>query len=521
LAAGYSVDETIYELISGETGSYDPDDFAAALLNPANRGRFVVVEAIDELSSMLEAPLEKWRVFLHPTQEKLIHAHFSGPTLVTGGPGTGKTVVAMHRAKYLAKQLDSSDKKILFTTFSANLAQYIKTNLSSLCLPDTFGKIEVTHLHSWATRFLREQGLRFGIPTEKQVLECWQEAVREAGDEKWGVDFCREEWETVIQYHGIESLEEYLSVVRSGRGISLNGEGRKQLFEIFQLFIAAKERRNFLEWNDVLERSRQLLSNSEIVLPYTTVIVDEAQDMEPGAFRLLRAIVPEKENDLFIVGDVHQRIYKRPVVLSHCGIFVRGRSRNLKLNYRTTDQIGKWSLHVLNGLNATELNGDDSSLKGYHSLLKGVDPIVENFSTLEEEETFLVEKIKMLLDTYQPESICLLARKKDLLEVYKEYLEKNGILCRVLDKDDSEQNDGRIRLATMHRVKGLEFTCVFILSANEGIIPRSSVIKGSSDPMLCAERLEREKALLFVAATRARDLLFVTSYGEPSRFLRN
>jgi superfamily I DNA/RNA helicase len=164
---------------------------------------------------------------------------------------------------------------------------------------------------------------------------------------------------------------------------------------------------------------------------------------------------------------------------------------------------------VLNGLNATELNGDDSSLKGYHSLLKGVDPIVENFSTLEEEETFLVEKIKMLLDTYQPESICLLARKKDLLEVYKEYLEKNGILCRVLDKDDSEQNDGRIRLATMHRVKGLEFTCVFILSANEGIIPRSSVIKG------------REKALLFVAATRARDLLFVTSYGEPSRFLRN
>lgn len=519
LAAGYSVDETIEELIFGEEGTYDPEDFTTALMNPSNRRKFTVVETVDELSLMLEAPMEKWRVFLHPTQEKLIYANFSGPALVTGGPGTGKTVVAMHRAKYLAERIDSEEGKILFTTFTSNLAQNIKRNLASLCPLTVFNKLEVTHLHSWVYRYLNTQGLKFSIPTEKQLQESWKEAVAKAGERKWELSFCREEWETVIQHHGIQSLEEYLQVVRYGRGIRLSERERKELFKVFESFIAAKKNKNLMEWNDVLEYSRELLIESGTILPYSTIIVDEAQDMEPSAFRLLGTMVPNKEDDLFIVGEVHQRIYKRPVVLRNCGIKVRGRSSNLRLNYRTTAQIGKWALNMIKGLNQVGFDGNESMLQGYRSLLKGNDPIVKNFATPEEEKNFIIENIKNLLGTYQPESICLVARKNDLLEDYAKYLEENGITCRVLDRGDSYRQDGHVRLGTMHRVKGLEFTCVFIVAVNEGVIPSNTVIKGSTDNLLCAERLQKEKSLLFVAATRARDLLFISSYGEPSRFL--
>ena len=379
LAAGYSVEQTINEVISDEAKACDPVDYVTALLNPRNKRQLTVLQTADELTAMLEEPMEKWRVFLHPTQERLSHARFSGPALVTGGPGTGKTVVAMHRANYLANQITTDGKRILFTTFSSTLAQNIKTNLARLCPPAVLEKIEITHLHSWATRFLQQQGLRFGIPTEKQLLECWEEAVKEASSEKWEVRFCREEWETVIQHHdhGIESLGQYLAVVREGRGIALNTDDRKEIYKIFTSFIGAKQRRNFFEWNDVLDQARKLIP--KVALPYTGIIVDEAQDMEPAAFRLLRAMVPVQENDLFIVGDVHQRIYKRPTVLSHCGIMVRGQTRNLKLNYRTTAQIGKWAINMLHGAKQVDFDGEKSDLRGYRSLLKGAEPIIRNF----------------------------------------------------------------------------------------------------------------------------------------------
>jgi superfamily I DNA and RNA helicase len=174
---------------------------------------------------------------------------------------------------------------------------------------------------------------------------------------------------------------------------------------------------------------------------------------------------------------------------------------------------------MLNGEKQIDFDGNRNDLRGYRSLLKGTEPIIKNFSTFEEEMAFLVENIKKLLLTYQPESICLIARKNEMLGMYAQYLEENEIGCLLLDKNAHPRDDNRIRLGTMHRVKGLEFACVFIASVNEGIVPRESVIKGSSDPMLRAERLQMEKALLFVAATRARDLLFITSYGKPSRFL--
>ncbi len=520
LGAGYTVQEIFNELSIDTEREYDPDDYAAAFRNPSNKRHFAVVETVDELAEMLAAPMDKWRVFLHPTQEILIHRTYSGPALVTGGPGTGKTVVAMHRAKYLAEKMVSNGGRVLFTTFNINLAKNIEKNMEKLCSWEARQRLEITHLHSWAYRFLDGQGLRFGIAREKDLEDCWKEAMRTANQGEWGLGFCREEWETVIQHRGIESLQEYLEVIRYGRGARLARKEREELYAIFSAFIAEKKNRNILEWYDVLTLARKILEKSNIELPYQAIIVDEAQDMEAAAFKLLRAMVPSRENDLFIVGDVHQRIYRRPVTLSDCGIKVRGRSRNLKVNYRTTAQIGKWAINMVKGFDYRGLDGEKSSLHGYRSLLRGKDPVVNYFNNAVEEKEFILATLKDIMTSCPPENICLVARRTELVKEYADYLAESGLACRILDRGDPYRKDGYIKLGTIHRVKGLEFNCVFIVAANDGIIPLTQALKGTSDSLLYAENLQKERSLLFVAATRARDLLFVTGYGKPSRFLQ-
>lgn len=502
----------------------DTADIEKALEQPDSRRRFARVDSPEELMAILNAPLEKWRVFLHPGQERLAKRHLKGPGRVLGGAGTGKTVVAMHRARHLAaKEFDEASDRVLFTTYTANLARNISDILDTFCGPER-ERIEVVHLHSWAVRFMRTQGVNYDIASEKDRDECWNEAVAISDEAGWEVGFLRQEWDDVIQAHSIDNKQEYLRVRRIGRGKTLSRAQRAKIWNIFEEYREALKGRGKLEWLDVIRETRKWLEQKTDLLPYRAVVVDEAQDMHVEEWKLIRALVPDGANDLFIVGDAHQRIYGRRVVLSQCGINIRGRSSKLKINYRTTRQIKNWAVSILENVEYDDLDGGEDDQSGYISLLSGLRPEVHGFNALEEEQKFLVDMIQDLLkgtgenSGRSLEEICLVARTTQILRRdYLSALEKAKIACSVLDRDSSEEDSG-VRLATMHRVKGLEFPCVIIAGVSEGVMPLR-IRNLEDDPTAIAEHDQRERSLLFVSATRARDRLIVTYSGEGSSYL--
>jgi superfamily I DNA/RNA helicase len=496
----------------------DTGDLAAALAHPDTRRRFVTIQSDKDLMAILDAPLEKWRVFLHPSQEKLVAKKFSGPAKVTGGAGTGKTVVAMHRAKHLAsKVFPEKPARILFTTFTANLAQNVEQMLSTLC-PECMDRLDVIHLHAWAVRFLRDQGTTVEIANPETIEQCWEEAVLEADDHSWDISFFRQEWEQVVQANGIQTQDEYLRVPRLGRGRTVSRPQRARIWKVFERYRHALAKRNQQEWLEVIQTARRYLEEKKANSPYRAVVVDESQDFSGEDWKLIRALVPAGANDLFLVGDAHQRIYGRKVVLSRCGIATQGRSSSLHINYRTTEQIQAWAVAMLEGMAVDDLDGQADDDKGYMSLLSGPKPECHCFSSAEEEQKFLGKTLKELVKTRPAEEICLVARTaKFIKDDYQALLKSLGVEHVVLDKS-REGTRGGVRLATMHRVKGLEFPVMILAGVNSGVMPlRLAAIEG--DPTARKEHEDRERSLLFVAATRARDQLIVTSWGTPSPFL--
>jgi superfamily I DNA/RNA helicase len=496
----------------------DTKDLSTALANADTRRRFVTVKSQDDLTSILNAPLAKWRVFLHPSQEKLVKKHFSGPARVLGGPGTGKTVVAMHRARHLAREVfkDKTDR-LLFTTKTANLAESVEQNLRGLC-GDEMERIEVVHLDAWAKRFMKTQGVDFQPASDEEIAQSWSEALAVVGDPDFDVGFLRQEWELVVQSNGITTLPEYLQVPRTGRGRTLTKPQRGKVWKVFEEYGSALKDKGKQEWLQVIQETRRYLEKKKGILPYRAVVVDESQDFHPEEWKLIRALVPAGAEDLFLVGDAHQRIYNRKVTLKDCGISIQGRSSQLKINYRTTEQIRNWSMALLQGVDVDDLDGERDREQGYTSLLSGAAPEVHRFDTPDGEGKFLVEAVKALLQHQPAEEICLVARTSKLLEDrYQPLLQTAKVPSVVLEKKNDPGEAG-VRLATMHRVKGLEFPVMLLAGVNSKVVPvYLSSVEG--DPTARAEHEARERSLLFVAATRARDRLVVTSWGGPSPFL--
>jgi hypothetical protein len=492
-------------------------DLGTALENADTRRRFVTVKSQDDLTSILNAPLAKWRIFLHPSQDKLVSRKYTGPARVLGGPGTGKTVVAMHRARHLAKQVfPEKTDRILFTTFTANLAENVEQNLRSLC-GDEMERIEVVHLHAWAVRFMKSQKVNFEVASDEEIDQCWDQALAVAGDTTFDVGFLKQEWAQVVQSNGITTMQEYLQVPRTGRGRTLTKPQRGKVWKVFDEYRSALKDRGKYEWWQVFQETRRYLEKKPGILPYRAVVVDESQDFDTEAWKLIRALLPSGVNDLFLVGDAHQRIYGRKVTLKDCGVLIQGRSTNLKINYRTTEQIRNWSMALLRGIEVDDLDGEKDKEEGYTSLLSGGAPEVRRFESADEEGTFLVEAIRDLLRHKQPEEICLVARTSKILEErYRPLLKAAKVPCVVLEKKNDPGEPG-VRLATMHRVKGLEFPVMLVAGVNSGLVPLRVSVEG--DPTARAEHEERERSLLFVAATRARDHLVVTAFGNPSPFL--
>ncbi|MFB6076633.1 MAG: UvrD-helicase domain-containing protein, partial [Candidatus Nanohaloarchaea archaeon] len=327
LAAGYSQREVDNELAYRDQ-HVDPDDYAAALDRPNSKRRFAVVEDEEELEQMLDAPLEMWRVFLHPSQRRLVTMHANGPVRVLGGAGTGKTVVAMHRAVWLAENVFTDpDDQLLFTTFTKNLAADIEENLRLIGSEEALRRIEVRNLDAWVTGFLRDQGYEYSVDYGGDRTEdLWAQALMVGPDDR-SSEFLRNEWEQVIQPNGITAESEYMRVSRVGRGTPLQRPSRKEIWPVFEEYQRLLDEHHLRERPGALRDTRRILEEEGDILPYRSILVDEAQDMGKQAFKLIRQMIPggDQENDIFIVGDAHQRIYDRQVVLKHCGINIVGR----------------------------------------------------------------------------------------------------------------------------------------------------------------------------------------------------
>lgn len=521
LAEGFPMNEVLELIAEEQSSGTSGDNLAAALDVPTTLKSFVIVEGEDELRRIMAEPLEKWRVFLHPTQRKIVQKEYSGAARVLGGAGTGKTVVAMHRAKHLASKC-TGQQRILMTTFTANLAADIKENLRKICTLEELRKIDVIHLDAWVNQFLRESGFTAQIGYDDVINPLWEKAILLANNAlPFETSFYVEEWNRIVIAQEALSLEKYVKASRNGRGTRLDRKKRMQVWQVFENYQNLMKENQIRDINTAMYESTKLLQSSGKSARYVSVIIDEGQDFSDNAYRLIRALAgDERPNDIFIVGDSHQRIYRNHPTLSRCGINVRGRSSILKINYRTTEEIRKHAFALLNGISFDDLDEEFDLGDKCQSLTHGEKPIIENFNNANEEVDYLLAEIKKLRDNdISLRDICVVARTKTLVDDYIALFTKAGLRAYAIkrNKVDDRSFDG-LRVATMHRVKGLEFKYVFIAAANNRIIPLASAIN-KTDAVSESESITAEKCLLYVAMTRAQKGVYITSYGKKSEFL--
>lgn len=520
LMAGASYEEAYQETVPSTLDVVDTDDFSAALARPETRAHFAVAENEDALQEVLNQSIEKWRVFLHPMQRRWSEGKKNGPVRILGGAGTGKTVVAMHRAKWLANHLEKEGGKVLFTTFTKNLATDIQQNLNKICSQEALSRIEVQNLDAWVMNYLKKQGYDYGLLLNSRTeKDLWEQAYSEKpASIDLGMAFFQEEWARVIQPQSISSVDEYKKASRIGRGTRLNRRQRVEIWPVFERYRHLLASNHLKEMDDAYRDARKLIHNQPELRPcLATVIVDEAQDMGTQAFMLIRELVPPGPDDLFIVGDGHQRIYgKNKVVLSQCGINIRGRSARLKVNYRTTDETRKTAVGILENVHVDDLDGGEDTHNFYHSLMHGPEPEVRCFDTIEQQIDAILEAIRH--HEMKADACCVIARTRREVDALKTALESRQQQCHMLGGQSTATPESALNLATMHRVKGLEFDAVFLASVNQGLVPLDFVISTAADPVTRLQRENEERALVYVSLTRARRLAFVYGYGRMSEW---
>ncbi|SFI83527.1 UvrD-helicase domain-containing protein [Thermoflavimicrobium dichotomicum] len=492
--------------------------FEKAIKSIHSSRHIVVISDDEQLNEILTKPLEKWRIFLHPSQKVLVEKDYNGPVRVLGGAGTGKTVVALHRARRLVRKVLEPHEKILVTTYNSNLADYLQECLRTMCSDSELKQMDVIAIDQLVRKIIDHY---VKIPIKKvmkepmEAKELWLKACQLSHYPEEQLAFVVQEYEQIIQNYGIETWEEYAQVSRTGRGIRISNRERERIWKVVTLYREQMDKLGWYDIIDLLHIARKWLEQNPGQFVYRSAVVDEAQDFHMEAFKLLRALVPAQANDLFIVGDPHQRIYSRQVILHQCGINIRGqRSKRLRINYRTTEQIREQAMKRLQGFEFDDLDG--GRLRGKDtSLIYGEPPERLHFATEQEEHQFVVTKIQELLQQgIKSYEIAVLARTNKMVEKLKNVLKKYQIPVVTLTSRFVQKENG-VNCGTMHCSKGLEFRIVFIVGVNKDVIPpKYTLLEKDEEKKQALEK--KERSLLYVASTRARDKLYVTSYGTPS-----
>jgi mRNA-degrading endonuclease RelE of RelBE toxin-antitoxin system len=485
--------------------------------HPDAQRRFRVMANVEELQRALDFPWEKWTVFLHPDQRQWVERNYGGPARVSGSAGTGKTIVALHRAAYLART--HPDARVLLTTFSDPLANALQTKLKKL-LSSEARLLERIDVHSLSAVGLRLYKAHIGQPTiasRELTRDIVEEAANAVGGHKFSLHFLVTEWEQVVDAWQLESWEAYRDVARLGRRTRLNEDQRKVLWSIFERVRTGLLSRRLITHAELFSSLAAALSKQKRVF-FDFAVVDEAQDISIAHLRFFAALGGGRPNALFFAGDLGQRIFQQPFSWKALGVDIRGRSRTLRVNYRTSHQI-RFQADRLLDQSMTDVDGNIENRSDTVSVFNGPPPTVRSSKSESDEiatvSDWLVEQAK---GGIMPHEFGVFIRSSAQLDRARSAVEKTGMGFNVLD-EHVQTTSGHVSIGTMDLAKGLEFRAVAVMACDDEIIPLQERIEAVGDDADLHEIYDTERHLLYVACTRARDHLLVSGVEPVSEFM--
>jgi mRNA-degrading endonuclease RelE of RelBE toxin-antitoxin system len=488
-----------------------------AFEHPDAQRRFRVMANVEELQRALDFPWEKWTVFLHPDQREIVERDYAGPARVSGSAGTGKTIVALHRAAYLARSHPNG--RVLLTTFSETLAGALRTKLKRLLSsePRLAERIDVYSLNAIGLRLYKAHLGPSAVADRATVRELMQKASSAVGGHKFGQHFLVSEWEEVVDAWQLRDWEAYRDVARLGRKTRLPEPQRKVLWSIFERVRAALQSRRLITYAEMFTSLSAAISKSKKVV-FDFAVVDEAQDISVAHVRFFAALGNGRANALFFAGDLGQRIFQQPFSWKALGVDIRGRSRTLRVNYRTSHQIRTQADRLLAPA-VSDVDGNIEDRSDTVSVFNGPPPTIQTLKSESEEiktvGNWIAEHAKAGV---MPHEFGLFVRSTRQLNRAQAAAKESGVAFKVLD-ENVETISGHISIGTMHLAKGLEFRAVAVMACDDEIVPLQERIETVGDDADLQEVYDTERHLLYVACTRARDHLLITSVDPASEFL--
>jgi len=505
--------EALLKLATGETPE-KPAPVEDPFAHPDAARRFRLLTNQEELERALDFPWDRWGVFLHPDQRRTVERDFSGPARVSGSAGTGKTIVALHRAAHLARK---SEGRVLLTTFSPALANALRLKLDTLVgnEPEVRGRIEVATLAD-AVRSLHAAW--FGEPDIVTPGDLRASLMRAAeADTLIPSRFLLGEWTDVVDAWQIRTWEDYRDARRLGRKTRLGAKQREVLWALFEGVRADLSSAGQSTWADVFGRVSAAIEGGREA-PWRFAVVDEAQDLAVPDARLLAAIGAGRPNALFFAGDLGQRIFQQPFSWKSLGIDVRGRSLTLKVNYRTSHQIRLAADRLLPPAIA-DIDQNAEGRGGTVSLFAGPPPEIQTFSSREEEAEAVGSFVRSLLnDGFKAREIGIFVRSDAELDRARDAVATAQAEAALLTTEAEPEAD-RVAIGTMHLAKGLEFRAVAVMACDDDALPQQDRVEAITDEGDLDEVYATERHLLYVACTRARERLLVTGVDPASEFL--
>ena len=469
-----------------------------------------VASSIGDLEQILQQPLGHWRLFLHPSQEKVVRTNWKGPTRITGGPGTGKTVCALHRVKEILESEPTA--YIMVTSYDRFLTLDLRSLLSGMCSHDELDRIETISIDEWTSKCLKEMGINLNVVgfSQDRYFDIWN-GLRNKYQSDFSVEFLSEEYDLIILEKSVHSLSDYMRVKRVGRGTRLTGSQRQEVYSIFEEFSLVTQDRGSIFAPQAYDIVSEALRDKKIVSEFTHVVVDEMQDFGSPALKLLSHVVPGSSPNLFMVGDLNQRIRSMKSSFSSLGIHIKGRSRTLKINYRTSRSVFEKATSV-RFKTATE---SEESLYGTASLFQGNDPTIKCFNDWDEEFEEFFEWLTKERQQFSDDEICVVTRTTSQLQKVQTALKSREVTTYQIRGNvfDHTAIEG-IRISTIHRIKGLEFSSVAVLGANYESVPLKRLVDRCSDGETREEIILREINAFFVAMTRTKGNLWIS--GSPT-----
>lgn len=513
--------EALLNLATGTPPTVAPPlaDSADPFAHPDAQRRFRVMKDVEELERALAYPWEQWTVFLHPAQRQFVEQDLQGPTRISGSAGTGKTIVALHRAAFLARR--HPDARVLLTTFSETLAQALRIKLQRLIGHESrlAEQIETASMDAIGLRLC---AANFGTPrlASRAAIRQWLDEAAQAVDgQAFSPRFLLMEWEQTVDAWQLESWEAYRDARRLGRKTRLSEQRRALLWNIFSRVRERLAERGEMTTAGMFTRLAAHLSASERS-PFDFAVIDEAQDISVAQLRFLAALGGGRPNSLFFAGDLGQRIFQQPFSWSALGIEIRGRCRTLRVNYRTSHQIRTQADRLLSQ-EIADVDGNAEARRGTVSVFNGPSPEIEIFDTPDDEIAAIAEWLTARArEGIQAEEIGAVVRSADELPRAQAAAELAGLPYAILDEQVATQS-GHISISTMHLAKGLEFRAVAVMACDAEALPLHARIEAITDESDVEEVYDTERHLLYVACTRARDYLRVTGVAPASEFLED